>query len=737
MEETDSPVRKSLRGMRKEADLKRAEAKVKAQKLAEQRKNGAEQKPQRRSTSVPGSETGSSAATLARGRGRKLKTLIQDADGNTALTMPSELRENDEGSGKATNGDHGASPNEAAVVENGPQLTTMEFIVPLPLTGQAADQYRRTIVYQKKLIEDFTKSKVPSPELVAEAALLVQKMRDICLHIDLINETTDTQGEVTPAQQASWDRSCSSKFKFLSLLINVVHEHDVHIIMFARPGRCLDMLETFIQGSDVQYSRPDKQEKAPETDERAGLLMTLLPSQGEGSKAVVESADLMISLDLGLDVNTAHIRALRRNGNNLTPVITLTVINSIDHIDRCMSSNWNEVERLLAEVSCITKLRTVAGKMDSEYQTIDDSATLIGDFVLQDGNQADWPIAPIGPLEDNEAWDIAMGHFLPSDSDKALGQKRSRDSSMELDGPTVKKVRVNSQNVGEISITRISDSVTSQAQNTGFSPEDTTALRDTIKAVEDRAQATIRDKDNTARERERRLQEIERDFDLQMNRFEDQSFKLRGLQTELEDAKTALEDSRTLRQRREETISVLKEENNNLKAQLTEARSALENGLVPEVAELERLRREKEEAELGRQKSEKDLANERSLGSYLRAEYSTASSRAMELGAENEDLLAQVNSLSKKANGEAVRLKQMNLDTQTTMTMREIDRLKLELKNKDQIIKRNQEELQKKRAGVGTRAGSVPRSPRVGPASRGGSPIPDRRIEAVKNNMSL
>jgi hypothetical protein len=573
--------------------------------------------------------------------------------------------------------------------------------------------------------------------MITEATDFVEKMRGICMHIDLINDSTQSSGEVTPAQQASWDRSCSSKFKFLDELFKLIHDHDVHLILFAKPGRLMDMLETFILGSEINYYRPDKQRKSRDADDKLGLIVTLLPSEGEGSKAVADPANLMISMDIGMNLNNAHIRALRRNGDTLTPVITLAIINSIDHIDRCMSSTWNGVEKLLAEVACIAKLRPVAGKMDSEYQTIEDSANLINEFVVKGGTQSDWSIPEIGPLDDNEAWDIALGHFLPAHTDNGLGQKRSRDSSMESEGPMNKKVRVNSQNVGDTSITRVSDSAPVRAEKSRSTPEDTAALRATIKATEDRAQATIRERDITARDRETHLRELERDFDKQMNRFEEQNFLIRNLQNQLEEARSTLVDNQNLRQRREETIASLKEENGALKVQLTETRLALENSVIPEVAELERLRREKEEAVSARIKAESEMARNQSLGDYLKDEYNTASTRAMELAAENEDLQIQVASLSKKANGEAVRLKQINLDIQAKMAMREVDKLKLDLKNVNQILQRKEEELKTKRSGVGTRGGSVPRSPRVGPSSRGGSPIPDRRIEAVKNNLSL
>jgi chromosome segregation ATPase len=212
---------------------------------------------------------------------------------------------------------------------------------------------------------------------------------------------------------------------------------------------------------------------------------------------------------------------------------------------------------------------------------------------------------------------------------------------------------------------------------------------------------------------------------------------MRAMKRELEVARNALEDAKQLRLRREETISSLKEETGKLKDDLKTARGSLENSTVPEVAELESLRREKEEALAARTKAEQSLENEKQLQEYLRSEYITASTRAMELAQANDDLQSRVDALEKKATGEAVRLKKLTMDNQTKSAFVEITRLEVQLKNVQKVLQRKEEELFKsKRTGIGTRAASVPRSPRVGPttASRGGSPIPDRRVETLKNS---
>jgi hypothetical protein len=702
------PVRKSLRGLRNEAAAKRAEAKARAQKLVEQKRNAAD-KPASRPESNAGSETGSSGAVGRRGRKPKPKTddpAVPGADGDIKMANGDE---------PVVKADPEAPPKDTpAEPENGLQTSTMEFILPLSLTAQAGDQYRRTVLFYKKLIDDFTSLKSPPPGMIREADMFVQTMRDICMHMDLINDTIMNQGHVEPEQQAWWDRSCSSKFNFMHHLFTNLKMHDIHIAVTAKPGRLLDIVETFVKGCGHTYALAGK-DAVPATDAESRLSITIVESGADTT--LPRLADVVICLDLDVDISSlANLRF------ESAPIISLIVVNSVDHIDRSMSRARTGVDKLQTEIACISQLRQSAGKTDAEYQNVEDSATLVADFVLRKARDDDWVIAPLGPLDDNLAWDLAMGN-TPLIKET---RKRSRSGS-ESDAPSAKKARVHSDD-------KVVDSIESQSSRPSQEPSE--KLR-SYKKSEETLKAHLRERENALRERDSQIRQIETDFDLQMNRFEEQSFKMRSMERQLEEAKKALEDAKEVRLHKDETIANLREASGKIKDELKTARGSLETSAVPDIAELETMRREKEEALAAKAKAEQALENEKLLQEYLRNEYNTASTSAMELARTNDDLQSRVDSLEKKATGEAVRLKKLTMDNQTKTAFIEITRLEVQLKNVQRVLQRKEEELSKtKRTGIGTRAASVPRSPRVGPAvaSRGGSPIPDRRVETLKNS---
>lgn len=783
-DDIDSPVRKSLRGIRNEAAAKRAELKAKAQKLTEQKKMGSEaSKTSVGPDSVGDSENGTPNGSSRRGRKPKLLGTDEiessrvsgsldaqvDADGNVlangdaSLNLDSDrissqiLEETD------TIATADAIEQTAPPIETSPKPSTMEFVVPIPLMPQAADQYYRTVTYNKIFIEQFTARKGPTDEMITEAEMFIQKMRDICLHIDLVNDTIEDPADVTADVRALWDRSISTKFKFLYHLLVNVREQSLHLAILGKP-RVLDLVEKFIAGNDIAYHRSDNGASGKSTKDYQ-LAVSILPSDDVTSSTNENrTVDAILSLDNTLDLTNPQVCALRESTGSLIPIIFLAVLNSVDHVDRSISSTISGVARLQTEIACLTKLRQEAGRMSSDFQNVEDAASLVALFLAQpEKTDADWAVAELGPLDDNEAWDLAMNNtvLLQTSSSQEQKQKRSRESSTEKSGePANKKTRIDGEaEIGEGDDSKITDSVIATQSTMPSQPEWETALRaanEDLKtkirekdaALKDKGallrekdtllkdkDALIKEKDAFLRDRDSRLKTLETDFDMQMNRFEEQSRKLLEVQGQLQKTTKDLEDAGERRTRREEFITKLKDESRQLKDDLQAARLALESSEIPEIAELERLRREKDEAEKAKQKAVKDLANERETGEYLRSQYMTASNAASELRSSNEDLQSMVSGLEVRANGEAARLKQLGMDNQTKSAFRELDRLKAELKTRDALLARKEEEIKVKRSGISTRAGSVPRSPRVGPTnSRAASPIPDRRIENLKNN---
>jgi hypothetical protein len=634
--------------------------------------------------------------------------------------------------------------------ESGPALEQMEFIVPLPLTANARDIYRKTVKYNEVLVEKFTgRNWSQDTSILTDAESFVQKMRDVATHVDLTNETTSSQGPVEPGTSVDWDRSISTKFKFLYHLLNDLRGQSMHMVIMCRPGKLMDILGNFLIGTNINFTRTDTPNDSIPSTANGSLIVTLLPATGEGSDAVLLPAHLLLTLDHFIDAKDQRIRALRQHPTHpdqLAPVVSLAVVNSVDHIERSLMPSLSGSQRLRVLVRCIAKLRKEAGKSEAGRTSIEESAMDVARFVAMRGTQDTWPLANIGQLDNNDAWDLSQGLITmksggSSDSEKSAkakaalksAQKRRLDQIQDNEGESSKKMRMTPQRDNEASTTRVSDTMTggsSQANKTPTNSDEINALRALFKAMEDRLQATISIRDTENRELENALADLQ-------YRFEEQTSEKRVLASDLTEAKVGLSILHEQSHARSATIELLKEENRTLRSQLAEARLILETSAIPEIAAMEKLRQEKEKAEEARTKAEKETASQNLLTKYLSEQYAEASTRAAELSQENEEYLSRTKALEKTASGEISRVRQMHQSEQQKRTAAENIHLKQENKNLTVVLQRKEEELRNRKAGIGTRAGSVPRSPRVGPTSRAGSPIPDRRIGVLKNNMNL
>jgi hypothetical protein len=630
--------------------------------------------------------------------------------------------------------------------DSGPALEQMEFMVPLPMAGQARDQYRRTAKFNEELCDRFTSRKWREYDgILQQAEDFVQTMHNIVAHIDLTNDTTLSQSDVDPADVVEWDRSVSPKFKFLWHLFEALRGHKIEIVIMAKPGRLLDILENFLKGNQLKYSRPDMEREGDGSPISGDLTVTLLSTSGEGSSTAIRPASLILSLDHVVDVKNSRVRALRTNPTRpdyLAPVVSLAIVNSVDHIERSLTPNLTGAARVRVLVNCIAKLRRDAGKTEGNFSPIDESAMEVARFVLMGGTEEQWPLPPIGPLDNNDAWDLTQGltsmkSSQSSDSEKSAKAKAALKSQkrriQEAGVESGKKLRMTPQPEQDVSITRISDSLAGNSSLLDKTPTDSQemiALRNLLKAAEDNLQATVKASDV-------RIQDLEAALGDLQYRFEEQTTQKRLLIHDINEVRNQFEITQKQKESRDITIDKLKEENRELKTQLADARTALEGSALPDVAAAEKLRQEVEQAQQAMRKAEKETASQSSLNGYLSQQYNEASSRAKELANENHEMESRIQVLEKKASGEIARARQIFQDEQNKRTAAENARLKAQVNNLNALLSRKEEELRNKKAGVGTRAGSVPRSPRVGPASRANSPIPDRRIGALKNNLNL
>jgi predicted nuclease with TOPRIM domain len=180
----------------------------------------------------------------------------------------------------------------------------------------------------------------------------------------------------------------------------------------------------------------------------------------------------------------------------------------------------------------------------------------------------------------------------------------------------------------------------------------------------------------------------------------------------------------------ENRSSSLRTESTALKQQLEEANAKLLDHTVPERAELERVRLEaahaKEDAEFAKSRLERATTDHE----YVREMYQSSSQSAQGLASQITELENSLAVAQNRATGEQAKLREMGYDAFTQQLRAENKKLKAVLKDREAAIKFRDEEIARlkeaSRGRMGTRATSVPRSPRLGSpmkmGSRQGSP---------------
>ena len=220
-----------------------------------------------------------------------------------------------------------------------------------------------------------------------------------------------------------------------------------------------------------------------------------------------------------------------------------------------------------------------------------------------------------------------------------------------------------------------------------------------------------------------RLQEMEKALSSLQHRYESRTedlHKTRQERDRLKEAKVSLEQRV---ERSKEDITKLKEERTQLKGELEEARQELKAG-GGTLAELEIAREEirrlnKENASL-----ERKAEYERNQAEYTREQYQTASNAAAQSGNELRQLREENQNLTRKVEGNAVRLREINNETDSARHLDRIAELELILASREDFLRKKEEELREIRKNrPSTRSTSTqPRSPKWAAGSRPTSP---------------
>ncbi|KAJ9639876.1 hypothetical protein H2199_006109 [Coniosporium tulheliwenetii] len=351
--------------------------------------------------------------------------------------------------------------------------------------------------------------------------------------------------------------------------------------------------------------------------------------------------------------------------------------------------------------SCIAQLRLEAGKLPDDYPRPFTAAEEVARYVAE--HEAEWPLPAIGGFKDLVEFDEPLPQFSVPSSVPAGTQEISGHRSGLCQAAQNSSVIAQPPSYPHAEAATSTDSSDLDVEN------DVSTLRALV--ISNR----------------NRCSDLETELAALQYRFETLRTEHGALKRGRDDAVLALAAANAKNGTQAAAIVALKAERVELMQKLEEARKLLEGSSVPEIAQLAALENSKQAAEERAAKWERKFAALEKERDFFSSTYQTASQAASELRTQNNDLEKSVTDLAKRASGEAARLKQLGADQRAKKYEKEVARLKLMVRNLEELVRKKDEDLRamKGRSGYGTRQSSVPRSPSVRPSrgSRANSPL--------------
>ena len=272
------------------------------------------------------------------------------------------------------------------------------FTVPLPMVSMGRDIYDQEITNYRSQRRSFLHDDEIDETLLEDIDMMIERLKMICDHQDLIIADSATQQAEPDHRQARWAENISTKCIFLAELFNSLRSMDTHVVLLVRSGRMMDILETIFRTNSYSYSRPERDSnQAGQGPLRVSLLSTDVGAQ---TALGVGQASLVIAFDSTF-VNRPFVDSLRANHanvNRLAPLLHLVITHSVEHLGLCIKKNMSLLDRMALLVSSISHTREDMGKLPSEYLTPDAAAKAIAGFIV-DGAVGEWPLLPMPDIE--------------------------------------------------------------------------------------------------------------------------------------------------------------------------------------------------------------------------------------------------------------------------------------------------------------------------------------------------
>ncbi|KAE8150099.1 class II histone deacetylase complex subunits 2 and 3-domain-containing protein [Aspergillus avenaceus] len=615
-------------------------------------------------------------------------------------------------------------------------LGSSEFAVPLPMDSRVKDDYERALLAETQGIREFLKGHT-TPETLSELehGRLVVKIREVlnslsnvATHPDLRIADHIKSMDSDLSKEADWAQYSSAKFLFLGYLVEIAGNQDVHLVIMVSGEKTQNVVERYLLGKGLVYSRP-REEMGPGTNLEISLVKGPLSfgiqtTSNEGVTETYKSPSAIIALDPSLNVKSPSVEHMRttfaRNGS-LLPVIRLIVSNSSEHIELCFPKA-QELLRLQLTMQYTVRFRDMVGELQDDALGVREDAEEILSWLLSDRFNKNWPLAPIEPLQLTST-DELLSTQLEAPTPETVSSTASSNSHAQK--------RLLTDDSGEHSSKRLrvelSQDNTQLTESTKF-PSQTLdsglhALETNLMQMQTAHAAEIEKFQKTLDEMRTRLQERDQQLESLQHRYETRTKEVHKFRRERDQLANSKTTSEQKMEKQREEINKLKNERTQLRHELEQSRAELksEGG---KMAELETAREEIRRLTKEKTGLERKAEYEAKQAEYTREQYQNASNTAAQTGNEVRQLREDNQSLTRKVEGNALRLREINMKSDEDRHLLRIAELESTLAMREDLLRRKEDELREIRKNrPSTRSTSTqPRSPRLTAGSRPTSP---------------
>lgn len=296
-------------------------------------------------------------------------------------------------------------------------------------------KYFETSDYKEEIVIDSMKTMCLNSEYIATHPYL---LIDHFMPKSLI--TKDIPGNLAET---------SGKFNVLKDLITLLQNYESHVIIMARPGRTMDLLEALLLGNKVNIVRYDGQTiKSKNKPKNFSCSCHLLPSDVSDQKNITFPKDLKVEIiicfDPTCDPSKQGIQKIRsqnrpkRGTGNSAPAIRLTTINSIDHCELYFGNTFEKGSReyLVNVAAAVVLLRDTVGTLPPDLRPIySQHLNYLSDW-LNDPTEP-WPLPDIYPINIYTSMDVEKSLLTEVNynqgnndlKDQFINEKRKRTRS--------------------------------------------------------------------------------------------------------------------------------------------------------------------------------------------------------------------------------------------------------------------------------------------------------------------